>query len=78
MPLKSNLVTSAFYWITYRGRKDSKAAELPRPTPAGVTTHKTGDLEHAAQPAGSLDSWSVPSRHLGWSLPLPGSSAYVW
>lgn len=46
----------------------------PRPTPAWVTAHKSGNLEHKAQPTESSKGWrvSIPSnssRQIGWLLP---------
>lgn len=55
-----------FYWgylyeygrgVMHRGRK----AVSPKPTPAWVTAHKAGDLEHSAQTAGSSAGGGSPS-----------------
>lgn len=42
--------------ITYRN--DSQIAAAPRPTPAWLTAHKTGNLEHT-QSEGSSAAWKV-------------------
>ena len=56
--------------VTYRSRNNSQTAALPKPTPAQVTAHIAGNLEHAAQPAGSSTSWRVsfPSDKAGVNL----------
>ena len=56
--------------VTDRNRNDPKTAAPPRPTPAWVTAHKAGNLEHTAQPAGSSTGWRVsfPGASVGLSL----------
>jgi hypothetical protein len=53
-------------------------AASSRPTPAGVTVHKAGNLEHTALPAGRLtrlDSVLSRIQTFGRYQILPGSSA---
>lgn len=42
------LFTSMWLRVTYSSRIDSKTATSPKPTPAPVTAHKSGNLEHTA------------------------------
>ena len=43
--------------VTDRSRTDSKTAATLTLTPAWVTVHEAGSLEHPAQPAGSSVCW---------------------
>lgn len=37
----------------------TQMAASPRPTPAWVTAHKPGNLEHTAQPSDSSTGWRM-------------------
>jgi hypothetical protein len=43
-----------------------QTAAPPKATPAGVTAHKAGNLQHSIQPAGSSTGWAS-NRQLTWS-----------
>lgn len=64
-----------FIDITYSGRNDSKIVVSAKPTPAGATACKPGNLEHSAQPVGSLTGWAVCFPGGSAGLNLPGCSS---
>ena len=61
--------------FTYRGRNDSKIAVTAKPITAGVTACKPENLEHNAQPVGSLTGWAVCFPGGSAGLNLPGGSS---
>lgn len=63
-----------FIDITYSGRNDSKIVVSAKPTPAGATACKPGNLEQSAQPVGSLTGWAVCFPGGSAGLNLPGCS----
>lgn len=93
--------TCKFYWGIYRdmgkglltGAGMTQMAASPKPTPAWMTAHKIGNLEHTAQSADISTGWtwfffkwfsfskplldSAFSRELVWSQPLLCASIWL-
>ena len=63
---KVRLGEHCFIGVTYRARNVSKSAASAKPTPAWVTAHKAGNLEHTAQPAGAQQFGECPIQEPQW------------